>query len=182
MRNWSLDDSPTVSEYYEPEIRDFARWSLHGFPKSMCHGWSSGMVPLVTRCLLGVRPVAPGYRQVALDPAPGGVVSSFKSQVSSSGPDNGVNCTFAATVPTPYGPINICRAVRGADYLHGAPGDQGRAPLPQGRSIATAGLYSAVLTHPTVSRHAGARQHNQACRCHRAHFSGNVHRVNGSTD
>jgi hypothetical protein len=84
-----FDDSPTVSEYYEPEIRDFRRWSLHGFPKSMCHGWSSGMVPITARCLLGIQPVAPGFAQVIIDPLrdwPG---------------------SYEARVPTPHGPIHV---------------------------------------------------------------------------
>lgn len=84
-------DSACVWESYEPEVSDFRKWGLHGWPKSLCHGWSSGMVGLINQWLVGVRPVAPGYSRVVLDPA------------------ENYPCSFEATIPTPHGTI---RAVR----------------------------------------------------------------------
>ena len=99
----TFDQSPTVSEYFEPEIRDFRRWSLHGFPKSMCHGWSTGMVPLAARYLLGVEPIAPGYAQIALDPT------------------LDYPATYDAHIPTPRGPIRIHRDRRAGPVVYEVP-------------------------------------------------------------
>jgi hypothetical protein len=89
-RQLEFDDSPTVSEYFEPDVTDFRRWSLHGFPKSMCHGWSSGTVGIVARHLLGVSAVAPGYAAITLDPA-------------------NIPWAYHAAIPTPHGPIRVTR-------------------------------------------------------------------------
>jgi len=37
---------------------------------SLCHGWSAGIVPLLSKYVLGVRPVAPAYRSFLFDPRP----------------------------------------------------------------------------------------------------------------
>lgn len=84
-------DSATVWESYEPEVAGFRRWGLHGFPKSLCHGWGSGLVPLATRWLLGIEPIAPGFAEIRLhQPAP-------------------LPFAFDASVATPFGPIRVRR-------------------------------------------------------------------------
>jgi hypothetical protein len=40
---------------------------------SYCHGWSAGPVVLVLKNILGVRPVAPGWKEVRIAPQPGGL-------------------------------------------------------------------------------------------------------------
>lgn len=85
------NDSATVWESYEPEVSTFERWALNTWPKSLCHGWSSGIVPIVNRHLVGVDPLAPGCQVVRLQPSPT------------------VPCSFKAEVPTPYGPIRATR-------------------------------------------------------------------------
>jgi hypothetical protein len=84
-------DGATVWESFEPEVRGFQRWSLHAFPKSLCHGWGSGLVPLAQRWLLGLEVRAPGFAEIALHtPVP-------------------MPWAFDATVPTPRGPLRIAR-------------------------------------------------------------------------
>ena len=42
-------DSSTVWEWYEPWIDDIRSVRLGDWPKSLCHGWGSGAVPLAPR-------------------------------------------------------------------------------------------------------------------------------------
>ena len=86
------NDSPTIWEHFEPDVTGMERWSLGSWPRSQCHGWGSCAVPLTQQFLLGVEPVAPGFRQVRLAAAPA------------------LPWTFQATVPTPYGPLRVQRA------------------------------------------------------------------------
>jgi hypothetical protein len=97
-------DSACCWESYEPEITDFRRWGLHAFPKSLCHGWSSGIVGLAARQLLGLAPRSPGFRAVSI------------------APPVDLPWTFEATVPTPEGPIHVQRD---------APGEPIRYRLPE---------------------------------------------------
>jgi hypothetical protein len=85
------NDGATVWESFEPEVQGFERWALHAWPKSLCHGWGSGIVPLTTRYLLGVRPTAPGFSELSIDPP------------------CGLECSFDATIPTPRGAVRITR-------------------------------------------------------------------------
>jgi alpha-L-rhamnosidase len=56
---------------------------------SLAHGWSSGATSAMSRYVLGVRPVAPGYKQWLVKPQPG-------------------NLQWAVgTVPTPAGAISV---------------------------------------------------------------------------
>lgn len=84
-------DSATVWESYEPEVADFRKWGLHAWPKSLCHGWSSGLVGLAARHLLGLVPKSPGFKAVGMLPPVD------------------LPWTFQATVPTPEGPIEVMR-------------------------------------------------------------------------
>jgi alpha-L-rhamnosidase len=56
---------------------------------SLAHGWSTGALPALSRWVLGVRPVTPGYAEYVIDPHPG---------------DLSWAC---GAVPTPAGPIRI---------------------------------------------------------------------------
>jgi hypothetical protein len=82
-------DSPTMWESYEPDRRDIGRLSLSAWPKSLCHGWSSGTVPIAARYLLGLDPQEPRMGKLVLAPA------------------RCVDWAFEATVPTAHGPVEI---------------------------------------------------------------------------
>jgi hypothetical protein len=97
------NDGATVWESFEPQVRGFGRWSLHAFPKSLCHGWGSGLVPLAQRWLLGIEPLAPGFAEVALHPAAP------------------MPWAFEATVPTPHGPLRVSSDGRGAPLRYAVP-------------------------------------------------------------
>ncbi|KAI0526371.1 Six-hairpin glycosidase-like protein [Xylaria bambusicola] len=57
---------------------------------SLSHGWSTGVTPLLSTYLLGVRPTRPGFREWAVDPV----------ATEDIGWARGV-------VPTPYGPLGV---------------------------------------------------------------------------
>jgi hypothetical protein len=40
---------------------------------SLCHGWSAGVVPLLSKYVLGIRPASPGYSRFVVDPRPVGL-------------------------------------------------------------------------------------------------------------
>ncbi len=40
---------------------------------SLCHGWSAGVVPLLSKFVLGIRPAGAGYRKFVFDPRPVGL-------------------------------------------------------------------------------------------------------------
>ncbi|MFW6303022.1 MAG: hypothetical protein ACOC2L_00240 [Candidatus Sumerlaeota bacterium] len=85
-------DSATIWESYEPHIEDFRAWGLTStWPKSLCHGWSSGLVPLWQRYISGLCPTGAGWSKIALYP-------------SLSSP-----CDYESVVPTPRGEITISR-------------------------------------------------------------------------
>jgi len=110
-------DSATVWESFEPEVKGLRRWSLGRWAKSLCHGWSSGLVPMVERYLVGVRPVLPGFDAVELLPR------------------SAMPWSFDAAIPTPHGPIRaVCE--RGGGPVHY------RVPRP----IAVAGSGRARVT------------------------------------
>ncbi len=49
------------------------RGEVPGRSTSLCHGWSAGVVPLLSKFVLGIRPAAPGYGRFVLDPRPCGL-------------------------------------------------------------------------------------------------------------
>ncbi|KAH8653589.1 glycoside hydrolase family 78 protein [Xylariales sp. PMI_506] len=61
---------------------------------SMAHGWSTGVVPLLSGYVLGVRPVGPGFAEWAVKPV---VVADDDSDISWA----------RGAVPTPSGPIQV---------------------------------------------------------------------------
>jgi len=90
------EDAATIWELYDPEVTDLRKYYSHlelgwDWPLSLCHGWGSGAVTLVTRHVLGTRPTRPGFGAIAIAPA------------------LEMRCAFDATVPTPRGPIRVKR-------------------------------------------------------------------------
>lgn len=75
---------------------DTGAYCYVGHRHSYCHGWASGAAPWLTRYVLGVRPVAPGYAKVVVEPHLGSLECAEGS------------------VPTPHGVITV-RHRRAAD-------------------------------------------------------------------
>ena len=57
---------------------------------SLCHPWSSGATPWLSREIVGIQPIQPGYKSFIVAP-----------YISESFP------TISGTVPTPFGPITV---------------------------------------------------------------------------
>ncbi len=68
---------------------DFGNHCYQGLRHSLCHGWAGGPTAFLSEHILGVRPLAPGFRRVEIAPQFAGL-----REISGS-------------VPTPYGPIRI---------------------------------------------------------------------------
>lgn len=104
------NDAATVWESYEPEVKGrIARLSLNAWPKSLCHGWGSGLVGLAAKYLLGVEPVEPGYASVRIrEPA-------------------ALPWTFSSTIPTPHGPITVVKERPSGPVSHRFPKGVARA-------------------------------------------------------
>ncbi|MBA3685732.1 MAG: alpha-rhamnosidase, partial [Planctomycetes bacterium] len=81
----------TFWEAYDPAQTGDAHYAFYGRPfgKSLCHAWAAGPVWLLPTTILGVRPLEPGWRTVAVTPA---------------GTDLAWAC---ATVPTPHGALHV---------------------------------------------------------------------------
>jgi alpha-L-rhamnosidase len=80
------------SPYYSGATWEYV--ALDGTPglgegTSLAHGWASGPTSALSKYVLGVRPVKPGYRTWLIEPQTG-------------------DLTWAeGTVPTPFGPIGV---------------------------------------------------------------------------
>lgn len=57
---------------------------------SLAHAWSTGVTPLLTTYVLGVRPLKPGFREWTVEPLPSADLTWAKGEV-----------------PTPYGPLAV---------------------------------------------------------------------------
>ncbi len=90
------NDAATIWESFEPEVTDFRKWGLHAWPKSLCHGWGSGLVPLTQRWMLGLENLGPGWSRLRIHP-------TARPQA------------FSATVPTSFG---VIKAECGGDRVH----------------------------------------------------------------
>ena len=80
----------TFWEVYNPAC-GAGRYAMYGRPfgNSLCHAWGSGPAAILPAEILGVRPLADGWKRFSIDPQLG-------------------RLTWAtATVPTPQGPIEI---------------------------------------------------------------------------
>lgn len=84
---------------------DGGAYCYKGLRMSLCHGWASGPTPWMSRHILGVRPLEPGFAKVEIKPFLGGLEYA------------------RGTVPTPHGPIkvSISRIPRGPECHVAAP-------------------------------------------------------------
>ncbi len=62
-------------EKYDPSEEGAAHYAMYGRPygKSLCHAWGASPVYLLGKYFLGVRPLAPGYREYLIEPRLGGL-------------------------------------------------------------------------------------------------------------
>lgn len=68
---------------------DYGKFCYTQFRHSLCHGWASGPTSFLSRHILGVKAVEPGYRKIKIEPHLG-------------------NLTYAeGKIPTPYGVIEV---------------------------------------------------------------------------
>lgn len=86
-------DSGRIDELVPPGKNDnhgdLGEHCYIGFRHSLCHGWAGGPTAWLSQHVLGVQPVAPGCRKVAISPHLGRL--------------NWAKGTY----PTPFGPISI---------------------------------------------------------------------------
>ena len=68
---------------------DYGQFCYKGLRHSLCHGWSSGVVPFFIEEIVGLKILEPGFKKIAVRPDPG----SLKY--------------ISAKIPTPYGVVNI---------------------------------------------------------------------------
>ena len=64
-----------IKENWIPISRSgtFAEHFMYDYNTSFCHGWGAGPVPLLPAFILGIRPKAPGFREIEISPQPGGL-------------------------------------------------------------------------------------------------------------
>lgn len=88
-----LDGSGRIDEIPAPDKKDlhadYGQFCYKGLRHSLCHGWSSGVLPFFIEEIVGLKILEPGFKKVAVRPDPG----SLKY--------------IAAKIPTPYGVISI---------------------------------------------------------------------------
>ncbi|MCR2824384.1 alpha-L-rhamnosidase-related protein [Microbacterium sp. zg.Y909] len=88
-RLWSgmLDAGATT--FWEEFVDAGSPWEMYGRPfgKSLCHAWSAGPAALLPELVLGIRPLADGWRRFTVDPRLGSLGWA------------------AAVTPTPHGDI-----------------------------------------------------------------------------
>ncbi len=62
-------------EKYDPSEKGAEHYAMYGRPfgKSLCHAWGASPIYLLGKYFLGVKPVAPGYRQYTVEPRLGGL-------------------------------------------------------------------------------------------------------------
>ena len=87
MRQGSAYYSGATWEALAPDGTPATRESAGGTFQSLAHGWGSGPTSALSKYVLGVRPVQPGYKTWLIEPQPG-------------------DLSWAeGRVPTPFGPI-----------------------------------------------------------------------------
>lgn len=88
-----LDGSGRIDEIPAPDKKDlhadYGKFCYKGLRHSLCHGWSSGVLPFFIEEIVGLKILEPGFKKVAVRPDPG----SLKY--------------IAAKIPTPYGVMSI---------------------------------------------------------------------------
>lgn len=76
---------------------DFGAYCYKGFRHSLCHGWSAGPVPFITKYILGIREMEAGCKVLQIRPDLCGLEYA------------------RGAYPTPYGTVEVvCRSVNGA--------------------------------------------------------------------
>lgn len=88
-----LDGSGRIDEIPAPDKKDlhadYGQFCYKGLRHSLCHGWSSGVVPFFIEEIVGLKILEPGFKKIAVRPDPG----SLKY--------------ISAKIPTPYGVMSI---------------------------------------------------------------------------
>ena len=88
-----LDGSGRIDEIPAPDKKDlhadYGQFCYKGLRHSLCHGWSSGVVPFFIEEIVGLKILEPGFKKIAVRPNPGGLNY------------------ISAKIPTPYGEMNI---------------------------------------------------------------------------
>ena len=88
-----LDGSGRIDEIPAPDKKDlhadYGQFCYKGLRHSLCHGWSSGVLPFFIEEIVGLKILEPGFKKVAVRPNPG----SLKY--------------ISAKIPSPHGMINI---------------------------------------------------------------------------
>lgn len=116
---------------HDPTITDWEGIGPNGSPyeqgyTSMAHGWSTGIVSLLSNYVLGVMPTGPGFKTWSISPAPAGL-------------------TWAkGVVGTPHGDINVSWAIKGSSFeiqVNAPNGTTGVLQLPfsQGQKVVVNG-------------------------------------------
>lgn len=72
--DWTQNAS-RIDELVPPNKKDlhgdFGKHCYRGFRHSLCHGWASGPTAWLSRHLLGVHPLTPGFTKVQISPTLG---------------------------------------------------------------------------------------------------------------
>jgi len=107
-------------------------WEVFGdWSKSRCHGWSAGPTMLLPAEILGVQPVAPGFKVFRIQPHP-------------------VDLTWAeGTVPTPQGNISVAWQ-RSQEKLEGDASFQLKVCVPE-ETTGEIFIPTLAITNPAVS-------------------------------
>ncbi len=88
-----LTGSGCIDEVTPADLRDihadYGAYCYAGLKKSLCHGWSVGILPYFVECVLGITPAAPGYETVRIIPNLGSLAWA------------------EGCIPTPHGPITV---------------------------------------------------------------------------
>ncbi len=108
-----LEGSGRIDEITPDGLRDIhADTGAHcyeGLKKSLCHGWSVGVLPYFVELVLGITPASPGYAEVRVRPHLGDLAWA------------------EGCIPTPHGPITV-RAEAGREPVITLPPGVRRVP------------------------------------------------------
>ena len=87
QNSFGIDELPHVGQH--DLHADFGKYCYRGLRHSLCHGWAGGPAAFLSEHLLGIRPLAPGFRRIEIAPQFCGLEE------------------LSGSVPTPYGPVRI---------------------------------------------------------------------------
>lgn len=76
---------------------DFGKFCYKQFRHSLCHGWASGPTSFLSRCILGIKAIEPGYRKIKITP------------------NLGTLSYAEGKIPTPFGNILVRHEEKGGD-------------------------------------------------------------------